>query len=259
METTMPEPPRTQPLQTQPLQTMVRLQRALDELMRAERQLAGVPDWMEELHGQHTARLEEIAAVQEAAEEAARNRRKAEVAIQDAAEKLKHFQQQISLVRTQREYSALLTEIDAVKASIKLLEEQALSGMEGYEEAQGRLAEERAAFADLDGRYRDALARREAERPAMEQQAETLRAEVRQLRSELPKNVLALFDRVHERRSGDAVATLRRSGSAGAHIWHCAACNYRVRLQVVADIRSRGSLVQCEGCRRFLHVEEDVV
>jgi predicted nucleic acid-binding Zn-ribbon protein len=254
MEMTMPEPPRTQPLHV-----LVRLQRALDELRRAERQLAGVPDWMEELHGQHTARLQEIAAVEEAAEEAAHNRRRAEGAIQDAAEKLKHFQQQISLVRTQREYSALLTEIDTVKASIKSLEEQALAGMEGYEEAQGRLAEERAAFADLDGRYREALARWEAERPAVEQQAETLRAEVRQLRAELPKHVLALFDRVHERRHGDAVAPLRKSVTAGAQIWHCAACNYRVRLQVVADIRGRGSLVQCEGCRRFLHVEEEAL
>ena len=249
----MPEPPRTQPLMI-----LVRLQKALDELRRAERQLAGVPDWMEELHGQHAARLQEIAAVEEAAEEATRNRRRAESAIQDAGEKLKHFQQQISLVRTQREYSALLTEIDTVKASIKSLEEQALAGMEGYDEAQARLAGERAAFTDLDGRYREALAKWEAERPAVEQQAETLRAEVRQLRDELPKNVLALFERVHERRQGDAVASLRKSGTGGGQIWHCSACNYRVRLQVVADIRGRGSLVQCEGCRRFLHVDEDV-
>lgn len=241
----------------QHLRTLRRLQQALDDLKRAERQLAGVPDWMEELHGQHSARLAEIAAVEEAADEAARNRRKAEAAIQDAAEKLKHFQQQVSMVRTQREYSALLTEIDTVKASIKTLEEQALAGMEGYEDAQKRLTEERSAFTDLDGRYQDALQKWQSERPAVEQQAETLRAEVKQLRADLPRTVLALFDRVHEKRRGDAVAPLRKSGTGPSQIWHCAACNYRVRLQVVADIRGRGSLVQCEGCRRFLYVEEE--
>ena len=243
----------------QHLRTLRRLQQALDDLKRAERQLAGVPDWMEELHGQHSARLAEIAAVEEAADEAARNRRKAEAAIQDAAEKLKHFQQQVSMVRTQREYSALLTEIDTVKASIKSLEEQALAGMEGYEEAQGRLAAERSAFADLDTRYQEALQRWQSERPAVEQQAETLRAEVKQLRTDLPRGVLALFDRVHERRRGDAVAPLRKSGTGASQIWHCAACNYRVRLQVVSDIRGRGSLVQCEGCRRFLYVEDEAI
>ena len=239
------------------LRTIVRLQAALDALRRAEKQLSGVPEWMEELHGQHSARLAEIAAVGEAAETATADRRRAEAAIQDATEKLKHYQQQISLVRTQREYSALLQEIDTVKGSIKGLEEQALAGMEGYEQAQKKLAEERGAFADLDERYQQALSQWQSERPAVEQQAETLRAEVAQLRAELPRPTLTNFERVYERRAGDAVAPLRKSSAPGGAIYHCGGCNYRVRLQVVGEIRNKGSLVQCDGCRRFLFVPED--
>jgi uncharacterized protein len=242
---------------TSHLRTVVRLQAALDALRRAERQLSGVPEWMEELHGQHSARLQEIAAVGEAAEAATHDRRRAEAAIQDATEKLKHYQQQISMVRTQREYSALLTEIDTVKGSIKGLEEQALAGMEGYEQAQQKLTAERAAFADLDTRYQEALQRWQSERPAVEQQAETLRAEVAQLRAELPRGLLTNFERVYERRNGDAVAPLRKGAGAGAAIYHCGGCNYRVRLQVVGEIKNRGSLVQCDGCRRFLYLPDE--
>ena len=238
------------------LGTVVRLQSALDALRRAEKQLSGVPEWMEELHGQHSARLAEIAAVGEAAESAAHDRRRAEAAIQDASEKLKHYQQQISLVRTQREYSALLQEIDTVKGSIKGLEEQALAGMEGYEQAQKKLTEERAAFADLDARYQQALAQWQSERPGVEQQAETLRAEVNQLRAELPRPVLTNFERVYERRNGDAVAPLKKSTAPGGPIYHCGGCNYRVRLQVVGEIRTKGALVQCDSCKRILYLEE---
>ena len=60
------------------LRTIVRLQAALDALRRAEKQLSGVPEWMEELHGQHSARLAEIAAVGEAAEAATHDRRRAQ-------------------------------------------------------------------------------------------------------------------------------------------------------------------------------------
>jgi predicted nucleic acid-binding Zn-ribbon protein len=239
------------------LRTIIRLQAALDALRRAEKQLAGVPEWMDELHRQHSARLAEIAAVGEAAEQASADRRKAEAAIQDATEKLKHYQQQISMVRTQREYSALLQEIDTVKGSIKGLEEQALAGMEGFEQAQAKLAAERTAFADLDGRYQEALARWQAERPAVDQQAQTLRAEVAELRGSLPRNVLTNFERVYERRNGEAVAALRKSTAGGGQIYHCAGCNYRVRLQVVGEIKGKGSLVQCDGCRRFLYVPEE--
>jgi len=239
------------------LRTIVRLQSALDALRRAEKQLSGVPEWMEELHTQHSARLAEISAVGEAAETAAHDRRRAEAAIQDASEKLKHYQQQISLVRTQREYSALLQEIDTVKGSIKGLEEQALAGMEGYEQAQKKLTEERAAFADLDARYQQALSQWQSERPGVEQQAQTLRAEVAQLRAELPRPTLTNFERVYERRNGDAVAPLKKSTAPGGPIYHCGGCNYRVRLQVVGEIKNKGSLVQCDGCRRFLYVPED--
>ncbi len=253
----VPLPMETTTTTTTPLRTIVRLQAALDALRRAERQLSGVPEWMEELHQQHSARLAEIAAVGEAAEQATHDRRKAEAAILDANEKLKHYQQQISMVRTQREYSALLQEIDTVKGSIKGLEEQALQGMEGYEQAQQRLAEERSAFADLDQRYQEALGRWQAERPGVEQQAQTLRSEVAQLRSELPRGLLAQFERVYERRNGDAVAPLRKSTTPAGTIWHCGACNYRVRLQVAGEIRSRGTLVECDGCRRFLYMPEE--
>jgi uncharacterized protein len=238
---------------TQQLETVIRLQRAVDDLRQAEELLEGVPAWMRELHQEHASRRAEIEAVEAAAEEASRLRRKAESASADAETRLKHFQQQISLVRTQREYSALLHEIDAVKAQIKGLEDQALSGLEEYDRAQQELEQQRDAFRDLDERYRQALARWEQEKPAVAQQAETLRAEVHQLRGELPRGVVALFDRLLGRRPGGAVSALRRTSGA---MWACSSCNYRIRLQVVTDIR-HGALVQCEGCKRILFVEEN--
>ncbi|HVS02660.1 MAG TPA: hypothetical protein VMT16_07825 [Thermoanaerobaculia bacterium] len=241
---------------SQPLETILRLQHALNDLRRAEKQLAGVPEWMEELHAEHSARQAEIAAVQEEAAEAARERRHAESAAQDAGERLKHFQRQVSLVRTQREYAALLQEIDTVKSQIKALEEAALGAMERADGAQRRLEEQQGGSADLESRYGEALSRWEREKPDVERQAAAQRAEVAELRQQLPRGTVALFDRVHQRRGDSAVAPVRRSEGSGS-IWHCTACNYSVRLQVVADIRSRGILVQCEGCRRFLYVEED--
>jgi uncharacterized protein len=237
---------------TQQLETVIRLQRALDDLREAEALLEGVPDWMRALHEEHRERQFQIAAVESVAEEARRQRRKAESASEEAEARLKHFQQQISLVRTQREYSALLHEIDAVKAQIKELEEQALSGLEQYDRAQSELEQQREGFRELDERYRQAMARWDREKPAVAQQAETLRAEVSQLRNQLPRGVVALFDRLLGRRLGGAVAALRRTGSS---MWACSCCNYRVRLQVVTDIR-HGALVQCEGCKRILFVDE---
>ena len=238
------------------LDTIVELQRCLDDLETAERQIAGVPEWMETLHEEHSERLAEIESFEQAAEEASAARRKAEHASAEAEARLKKFQEQVSAVRTQREYAAVLQEIDTVKTEIKELEDRALEELERYDEAQEKLAEKREAFAELDSKYSQALAKWEEEKPAVEQQAETLRSRIAELKAQLPKNLLALFHRIRERHGGDAIAPVRSaSGSSGDQLWHCTACNYRVRLQVVSQIR-RGVLVQCDGCKRILSVDE---
>jgi predicted nucleic acid-binding Zn-ribbon protein len=78
------------------------------------------------------------------------------------------------------------------------------------------------------------------------------------LRSELPRGVVAQYERLVERYSGEALARVRSvERPGGSLIWHCSGCNYRVRSQVAHEIRSRGALVQCDGCRRFLVADEN--
>ena len=86
---------------------------------------------------------------------------------------------------------------------------------------------------------------------------EELRSRLATLRQQLPRNVVAQFERILERYPSGAVAPVRiieRPGQKQRE-WHCAACNYRVRPQVVVEIRNGGSLIQCESCKRILYLE----
>ena len=243
---------------TQPLQTIVALQDALRRLAQGEARLSGIPDWMAELHAQHAARSTEIATIEAQAEAAAQERRAAERQIEEAQDKLKHYQQQISLVRTQREYGALLQEIDTVKASIKGLEEQALAALDRAESAQEQLAQAREAFRELDERYARELEKWEAEKPAVKAGVDEVRGTVADLRARVPAPLLSRFNRLFERYRGSALAPIRKLVGRGAiqESWSCGACNYRVRPQVVVEIRTQGALIECDSCKRILFVEE---
>ena len=246
------------------LEAVVALQSALDALRSAEAQLADVPDWMRELHEEYSERKGEIELIEEEAEGAAQDHRKAETEAEDARTKLKHYQEQISAVRTQREYAALLQEIDTTKEQIRQAETESMGALERQEEANGRLEEARQGFADLDGRYAEAMAKWETEKPGVEQEAEKLRGTIATLREQLPRQVLTMFDRIHERHDGEALATVREiDRPKGPAIWCCSACNYRVRPQSVVVLRrmldqhSPGTeLILCDSCRRILHLEE---
>ena len=243
---------------TGPLDRITALQKALDELHSAEAQLAGIPDWMEELHAEHSVSKGEIDELEEVVEEARRERQQAETVVADSQEKLKHFQEQVSMVRNQREYGALLQEIDQVKDLIRRSEEEGLAALERQEEAQQPLVDKREAFSGLDGRYTEALEQWETEKPAVAERAEQLKVVIEQLREEVPSNMLLRFDRIRERYGGRAMAEVKGlERGRMPKIWHCAACNYRVRPHVVMQILNEGSIVLCDSCKRILHFAEE--
>lgn len=240
-----------------PLDTIIDLQEALDRLRRAETQLGGIPDWMEELDGEYRERKEEIDELERAAEAGRLERKTAEAGIADAQEKLKKYQRQINEVTTQREYGALLQEIDTVKGQISTFEEQGLSALERTESANQALEERRAGFRELEERYQAELARWDQEKPDLAEEARKLRERVEVLRERLARPYLAQFERIHERTSGQALAPIRKIERRGPTMWHCAVCNYNVRPQVLVEIQNRGSIIQCESCKRILYLEGD--
>ena len=243
----------------QTLQNILELQTALSRLREAEQRLHGIPDWMRELHDEHERRKAEIQTTEASAEEAAKQRRTAESAVQDAQEKLKKYQQQINKVSTQREYGALLQEIDTVKGQITSQEEQAFSSLERSEQAQKDLAALRESFREIEERYATEMTRWEAEKPGIARQVEDLKARIADLKKALPRPLVSQFERILDRYTTGAVAAVRLIDRPGQkqREWHCSACNYRVRPQVVVEIRNGSSLVQCESCKRILFFEEE--
>jgi predicted nucleic acid-binding Zn-ribbon protein len=241
------------------LENAVSLQQALHELTTARHRLADIPDWMRELHEEHQARRADIEALEAAVEEARRERRATEGEITDFQEKLKRYQQQINAVQNQREYGALLQEIDTAKSGIKAAEERAFAALERREAAERDLEAARQDFAALDERYRSELEKWEAEKPGVEEEIRSLTVQVEGLRSQLPRPFLALFDRLQARYQGEALAQVRRIERAGRGpaVYHCSACNYRVRPQVVVEIKNSQSLIQCDSCKRVLYVMEE--
>jgi predicted nucleic acid-binding Zn-ribbon protein len=243
---------------TDMISQLVHLSRSMQSLASASALLAGVPESMRTLHEEFTSAKAELDALDASATQAALDRRQAEAAIADSQEKLKHFQQQVPKVRNQREYSALLTEIDNVKQQAKALEDTALAALACSEEIARQLAERRAGFADLEARYKAELVNWEAEKPMVAERAAALRAEVEALEIGLPRPILGHLRRIFERYKGDTLAVVRRVERPGAQaIWHCSSCNYQIRPQVAVEIRSRGTIVQCEGCKRYLRVDDN--
>ena len=239
---------------------LVELQQVLEEAETARRQLEGVPDSMRETHDQyleHRARIETLEA-QILADET--SRRAAEAAAEAAQSKLDHYLQQVNRVTTQREYGSLLTEIDTVKAEISSHEEEALGLIERTDAAQGEIETQKGEFSELDSSYQKLLAAWEQEKPSVAARLNDVTKEIERLQESIPRHLVAQFERLYERHGGHAFAAVTKvqTSPRAAGVWHCSVCNYSVRPQVIVQIKDQGSLIACESCHRFLHIEDPV-
>jgi predicted nucleic acid-binding Zn-ribbon protein len=244
-----------------PLDTVVELQKTLDRLRDARERIEGIPDWMRELHEQHAAKKAEIDAFQAEIALAGAARRAAEAQVQDHEERLKTLQSQISQVRNQREYGALLHEIDAAKHQIKTLQDGALAALEKQEAGRQGLEGVDGAFRELNEKYSAELAKWEAEKPAVAEQIDELQKTAAMLRERLPRDVAHQFDRIYDRYGGRALSEVQGVERVGKQpqIWSCSTCNYRVRPQSVVEITNHGKIVTCDSCKRILYLGEALV
>ncbi|MEE8523874.1 MAG: hypothetical protein V3T72_08080 [Thermoanaerobaculia bacterium] len=245
---------------TATLEAIVTLQKTLTELKAATERLDSIPDWMQELHQEHSERKEVIEQVEAESSAAEQQRRSAEAEASDAQELLARYQKQLGAVSTQREYGALLTEIDSAKGQIRNAEQRALEALESHEQAKQKLADLEDGFRELDERYQSELDKWEEEKPAVESSIEELRGRSEKLRAKVPRNHLLLFERIYDRYHGRALARVRETTVVrGNTMWHCESCSYNVRPQIVVEVRTRLKLNQCDSCKRILFWEDDRV
>ena len=168
----------------------------------------------------------------------------------DLAEGLKKFQAQQRAVKTNKEYGALLNEIDNVKREIRTREDEILSLEETIAEARKDAESQTESFpAEMAG-YEEQMTEWRTQQASLS--ADIAEGELRaaELRKQLDRKLLASFDRIAKMRAGVAVARVAMVGNQTAA---CSACNVRLRPQLLSDLRLSRETIHCESCKRILY------
>jgi predicted nucleic acid-binding Zn-ribbon protein len=153
-------------------------------------------------------------------------------------------------VKTNKEYSAVLREIEEIKRTKAKTEEDILNLMEQQERltADVREAEGRLRAREEQGRKDEAVVREKL--AVVQKELEVVRAERSTLARELPIGLLSNYERVLKARAGLAIAAV----TAPALI--CGGCRMAIRPQAIQELRAATQLMVCESCGRYLYWQE---
>ena len=228
------------------LDQLVRLHSLDSELTRIEVALAALPRQRQTLDERVAADRARCDAARAAAEGSAKARKQHESAVQDFETKRSKYKGQLMDVKTNKEYTAMLHEIEGVEREIRAREDLVLEEMEKAEGLAADVKREEGAFRQVEQSAK-------AERAEIDVREAKLSAEAARVRSErdaalaaIPEDTRELYTRVARRR-GTAVAEARDG--------ECQTCHMKLRLQVWVELRQNEQLFQCESCNRILYYE----
>ena len=229
------------------IQNLIDLQRIELALRAIEQERQQGPIRLAELAATFEETSQTVGAVKHRYEALRDETASLETELKDFQAKLAKFQVQLMAVKNNKEYSAVLKEIDQAKIEIAKRDEGILARMQEMETLQSDLPAVEARLAAETGAYDRERAEIESAMRTLDRRRDELIAERRRTETFLPKDVVATFYRVAEVRRGLAVTRITEA--------MCGACNVRLRPQVFQEVKRGDTLLTCDSCRRYLYYE----
>jgi len=228
------------------LEKLVRLHHVDSELKHVESELSAIPRHRQEIDDRLARDRLHLDAAKAALEGSQKARKQNEVSVQDLETKRSKYKGQLMDVKTNKEYTAVLHEIEGVERDIKAREDVILEEMEKAEALGLDVKREEADFKAVEADAKKEKADLDARTATLGAEAQRLGKERAEVAASVPGDLLALYARV---------AKQRGTGVAEARDGMCQSCHVRMRVQIWVEVRKNEQLFQCESCSRVLFYE----
>ena len=226
------------------------LQEVLLEVQQKTERRSKTPEHLQHVEAAYKDAARQRQETEKTLTRATDRKRLLEGEISDLTEKLRKYQAQLQTVKTNREYGALLNEIDVVKRDVRMREDEILGLEEAIAVAESERGRRNEAFPAEEADYEEQMKEWRAEQALLAEEIARAEQKVQEIRRELEPRLLSTFDRLARVRSGIAVARVEMVGSQTAA---CSVCHVRLRPQLLSDLRLGRETVTCESCKRILY------
>src|SRR5262245_60648320 len=228
------------------LEKLVRLHHAEADLKRVEAELAEVPRKKSALDEALSGERSRLDAARAALDGSQKARKQNEASVQDLEAKRSKYKGQLMEVKTNKEYTAMLHEIEGVERDIKGREDLILEEMEKAEALATTVKREEVDFKAIEAEARKGQAEIDAAAAKLQASAVSLRAERDSAAASVPEDERERYARITKQRG---------SGVAEAKDGMCQSCHVRLRVQIWVEVRKNEQIFQCESCSRILFYE----
>jgi uncharacterized protein len=231
------------------IQTLIDLQGHDARIAALESEAARLPRQIEALQTSLAEAKKLVETIKARVDATRKELRAKEKDLEVIAAKRSKLEARLYEVKTNKEYSAALLEIEESKQEKAKTEEEILALMELQERlgVEIREAEIRCKTREEQARQDEAVVRKKL--AAVEQELSGVRGERAGRARDLPPGLLADYDRISRARGGVAVAAVGVTAV-------CGGCRVTIRPQAIQELRAASVPMRCESCGRYLYWQE---
>lgn len=163
---------------------------------------------------------------------------------------LEHFQRQKGMVTNEREFTAVISEIDYATKALNEARQRHTELDESAEQLRADIAARRQARPEEESAQREVVESWERRRSELLEIVHQLSGEALQLEADLQPKNRARFLRLLESKKGTAIAAVVEGS--------CSVCHFAVRPHLRQRLRRCQEIITCESCYRILYLEESL-
>lgn len=228
--------------------SLVKLQAVDTEIYGLRQEKDAKPAQIKALEATFEEKKQSMAVLEKESLDLQKQKKDKELELASKEEAGKKLQSQLYSLKTNKEYQAMLQQIQDAKADASVIEDKILGLMDEVdkvrvraEKEKERLKEEEKVFAGEKKKIEDRVKQ-------IDDRLAQLEAQRKQALVDVDPKILSQYERILANRDGLAIVTVKDNS--------CKGCNMFVPPQVINLIRMYERIITCEICNRILYIEE---
>ncbi len=233
----------------QELRTIYEAQQIDTQIADNEKKMYSVPKIIEELSNEIEDLKNKIEKEKEIAKELEKEKNKKEKDLDIEKDKIKKFESKLHDIKTNKEYQALLKEIETVKEANERTEEEVLVLMDKIEELKKDYEASEIHLKKRNIEVEKEKSKLQSELDVIEKTIHDFKEARNKLLDFVSENLRSTYSTIIEKRGGTAVVNLKNGV--------CLGCFMNIPPQLFIEATKNRQLILCPSCNRIFYFLEE--
>jgi predicted nucleic acid-binding Zn-ribbon protein len=187
----------------------------------------------------------DLAIEKDKMDETRKLQRQFEMDVEDVTERIKTSKSRLVEIKNNKEYQAVLTEIDKLETTIAEKEEKILGCMEKIEQLKNTLKEKKRKLSHVKKEFEEEIEEIREELNQTQQAFFEEEKDRKEIAKDIESQTFQIYERLKSARGGVAVARVENAT--------CTGCNMSIPPQMYNELQKRDALRFCPNCERIIY------